>query len=235
MENLALRVTDIKTHCCDIKTFRLTLDREISFKPGQYLILTLRVGEKDVSKPLSISSSPTERGYIEFTKKITTSDFSKKLDSAVKGDPFSVRLPAGRFTFEGEFGKAAFLSGGIGITPIRSILKYATDKRISSSLVLLYSGRTPEQLIFKEDFESMQKKNPHLKTVYTLTDCEQVDSYCRTGRINEEMIKSEIPDFRERRFYICGPPAMVSAMRAILTDKLNLPNDNIITEDFFGY
>ena len=163
------------------------------------------------------------------------SDFSKRLDNAKIGDEYSIRMAMGRFTFEGEFEKAAFLSGGIGITPIRSILKYATDMRLSSNLILLYSSQTPEYLIFFDDLEAMKKANKNLKTVYTLTDYDKDMPNCRKGRIGEEMIREEVPDYADRKFFTCGPPAMVEAMRSLLTDRLSVSKGDIITEDFLGY
>jgi ferredoxin-NADP reductase len=235
MENLKLALTEIVTHCCDVKTFRFELKKEVAFKPGQYLILTLNIAGKDVSKAFSISSSPTEKGFIQFTKKLSSSYFSNALDNLTIGEEYSIRFPTGRFIFDGQFPKAAFLSGGIGITPIRSIFKYAVDKQLSNSLVLLYSGRTPEYLIFMDEFSIMQSKDKNLKVVYTLTDCNDKVAGCRAGHIDDEMVKQEIPDHMERVFFICGPPGMVDGMRAMLLDKLSIPAGQVITEDFLGY
>lgn len=249
MESLNLELIEIVTHCCDVKTFRFALDEDIHFKPGQYLIITSKLNGKGVSKSFSISNSPTEKGYVEFTKKLTESEFSKSLNKLEIGQSYSIRLPFGKFTpfhphqspdvtgltFEGEFKKCAFLSGGIGITPIRSIFKYATDKKLSSSLILLYSSRTPEYLIFKNDFAIMQKENKNIKVVYTLTHCDEKIAGCRVGFINDEMIKEEVSDYAERKFFICGPPQMVSDMRIMLLDKLAVLEANIFTEDFIGY
>jgi ferredoxin-NADP reductase len=235
MNNAPLELIKIVTHCCDVKTFRFALSEDVAFKPGQYLVATLPVDGKDVSKALSISSSPTEKGYIEFTKKISNSGFSQQLLKLEAGQRVAVRFPMGRFTFEGEHPKAVFLSGGIGITPIRSIFKNATDKKLSTRLTLLYSSRTPEYLIFKKDFEAMARQNPLIKLVYTLTQCDQKVEGCRAGYIDPDMIKEEVPDFAQCVFYICGPPAMVDAMKTMLLIKLQLPVSQIITEDFVGY
>lgn len=235
MENLQLELIEIITHCCDVRTFRFELPREVAYRPGQYLVMTLSLFGRDVSKAFSLSSSPTEKGFIEFTKKISDSPFSQALNALEIGKQYSIRMPMGKFTFEGEYPKAAFLSGGIGITPIRSIFKYATDKSLASDLVLLYSSRTPEYLIFRNDFKVMQEANKNLRTIYTLTHCNEKVEGCRMGYIDDEMIRREVPDYSERMFYICGPPAMVDAMRSMLINKLALPQDRIITEDFVGY
>lgn len=235
MENLKCELREVITPCCDVKTFRFETPREIPFKPGQYLVLTLNIGGQNISKAFSISSSPTEKGYVEFTKKISGSPFSRALDTLETGKAYDLRLPMGKFTFEGEYPRVVFLSGGIGITPIRSIFKYATDRQLSSSLVLLYSSRTPEYLIFRSDFSVMQRENRNLKIVYTLTQPSDKTQGLRIGPIDEELVKREVPDYAERIFYICGPPGMVDAMRSMLSNKLSLPAQHIITEDFVGY
>ena len=235
MENLKLELIEIVTHCCDVKTFRFELGKDLLFKPGQYLILTLNVLGKDVSKALSISNSPTEKGIIQFTKKLSSSDFSNRLNQLKIGEICSMRLPMGKFIFDGQYPKVAFLSGGIGITPIRSIFKYAADTYLGSSLVLLYSSRTPEYLIFKNDLTLMQAAHQNLKVVYTLTDCNEEVEDCRVGYIDPDMVRQEIPDYMDRVFFICGPPGMVDGMRSMLLNKLSVPQNNIIIEDFLGY
>ncbi len=235
MQNFKLELSEIITRCCDVKTFRFELQQEVSYKPGQYLVLTLDIAEKNFSKAFSISSSPTEKGYVEFTKKLTESPFSHRLNSLKVGDVCDIRMPMGKFTFEGEYSNVAFLSGGIGITPIRSIFKYATDMSLGSSMVLLYSSRTPEYLVFRNDFNIMQRVNKNLKIIYTLTHCDEKVQGCRIGFIDDEMVKQEIPDYASRQFYICGPPAMVDAMRSMLLNKLNLSPQQVTIEDFVGY
>jgi ferredoxin-NADP reductase len=141
----------------------------------------------------------------------------------------------GAFTFEGEHPKVAFLSGGIGITPLRSICKNATDRQLASDIVLLYSSRTPEYLIFRRDFDEMARVNRNLKVIYTLTECKEPIEGCRGGTIDDRMVVREIPDYAQRVFYICGPPGMVDAMRSMLLKKLSLPTDKVVTEDFVGY
>jgi len=235
METYSLRLLEIVEEGPDVRTFRFEEKRGGLYKPGQYLILTLSVSGKETPKAFSISSSPTERGFIQFTKKVTDSAFSKTLCQLKVGDVCDVRYPMGAFTFEGEHPKVAFLSGGIGITPLRSICKNATDRQLASDIVLLYSSRTPEYLIFRHDFDEMARVNRNLKVIYTLTDCTEPIEGCRRGHIDDPMVAREIPDYAQRVFYICGPPGMVDAMRSMLQDKLALPADKVVTENFVGY
>lgn len=235
MENLKATICDIISHCCDVKTFRLKLEREVFYKAGQYLSLTLRIGGRGAAKIFSISSSPTEKGHIDFTKKLTGSDFSKALNALKPGDEVSLRMPMGHFTLKDEYQKIAFLSGGIGITPIRSILKYATDTNLAKDFILLYSSRSLEYLIFKDDFDRMIRSNKRLRVIYTITGDEGDTCGFESGCINAEMIKDKISDYHERTFFICGPPGMVRAMHKVLLEELNVDEKQIVTEDFTGY
>ncbi len=235
MESYRLTLAEIITHCCDVRTFRFNVGKDIPYRPGQYLVLSLDINGRETSKAFSLSSSPTETGFIQFTKKLTDSAYSQALKQLKGNDACTVRYPMGTFTFEGEHPKVGFLIGGIGITPVRSICKNATDRRLDADLAVLYSGRTPEQLIFRHDFAEMTRVNKKLKVVYTLTESTEAVEGCRSGAIDEEMVLREIPDFAQRVFYLCGPPGMVDAMRSLLTKKLSLPADKVVTEDFVGY
>jgi ferredoxin-NADP reductase len=220
-----------RTH--NIKSFRLEVKDKVEFKPGQFLFVALKV-EKEIRKPFTISNSPTEKGYIEFTKKITSSIFSLALDKLQPGDTLKIKYPFGKFTFEGEYEKIAFLSGGIGITPVRSIVKYVIDKNLGTDMILLYGNHTIKDIAFQEDFDHMQKGYSKLKVVHILSEAESKWKG-RIGFIDNQIIKEEIPDYKKRKFYICGPPSMIKTMKKILLDELVLPKVKIILENFTGY
>ena len=220
-----------------VKSFRFKPTDELIFKPGQFFFVSIMIDGKERSKHFSFSNSPTETGYIEFTKRLTGSEFSNGLNNLKPGDWAKIKAPYGNFTFDGEHEKIAFLSGGIGITPIRSIFRFVVDKDMSSDIVLLYGNNTEADIIFKKDLDGMVASNKNLKVVYTLTSA-NVDENAwigRTGFIDNVMISEEIPDYNERTFYICGPPNMVSALKNILSSDMKIQSDKLITENFTGY
>src|SRR3989338_7975440 len=230
---LEAKIKEIIPRAYNVKSFRLEVGQNIDYKAGQFLYVSLKT-EKECKRYLSISSSPTEKGYIEFTKKITQSEFSKVLNTLSVGSALIIQYPFGKFTLDDPHAKIAFLSGGIGITPIRSIAKFVVDEKLDTDMVLVYANRSIKDIIFKEDFDMMQKQHPKLRVAHVL--CESAPGFkCVVGLINAQVIKNEIQDYPERKFYICGPPAMVEAMEKILTDELTLPEGNIITENFVGY
>jgi len=116
---------------------------------------------------------------------------------------------------------------------MRSMCRYCTDLQLDTDIVLICGNRTERDIVFREDFEHMQNLNAHLRVVLTLEEPPQ-DWAGLSGRIGADTIIREVPDYEERVFYICGPPAMVEAMNNLLAN-LGLPRERIKREDFAGY
>ncbi|MDP2044266.1 MAG: oxidoreductase, partial [Candidatus Omnitrophota bacterium] len=87
---------------------------------------------------------------------------------------------------------------------------------------------------FKDDLDAMQKSYPLLRVAYVLCETEP-GLECTVGLINGNLIKNEIPDYLQKKFYLCGPPQMVEAMRKMLAGELGVSGENIIIENFQGY
>ena len=220
-----------------VKSFRFTRPEEADFAAGQYFMLYIDVNGEEKCKPFSFSSSPTEMTHIEFTKRLTGSDFSNALDKLKEGDKVRIKMPFGSFTLkQASTGKIAFLCGGIGITPVRSMAKYATDLSTPADMVLLYGNGGEEEIVFREGLDGMQKANPYFKVIYTLT-CTDVPKEWKgcCGFINKEMIEKEMPDFEDRTFYACGSPYMVKCLVELLKGDLKIPDEKIVMEHFLGY
>ncbi len=220
-----------RTH--NVTSFRFPRPDELYYKPGQFLFVTLKADGKELKKHFSFSSSPTEKAHIEFTKKLSDSDFSAALKALKKGDWARIDAPYGEFTFEGEYRRIGLLGGGIGITPFMGICKYCTDMRLDTNVTLLYGNRTESDIAFRKEFEALQEQNEHLKVVFTLNEA---DSNWKgaTGFITADMIKKEIPDYKDTVFYTCGPPAMVEIMGKLI-EQLELPKTQLKREYFTGY
>jgi ferredoxin-NADP reductase len=220
-----------RTH--DVKSFRFSHPQSFEYKAGQFMFVTIPGEDGELKKHFTLSSSPTEKDFIELTKKLTGSSYSNALDSLQIGEKAKIDAPYGKFTFDKKIKKMAMLSGGIGITPLRSICKYSTDLQLENNILLLYGNNSIEDIVYKEEFDRLQKENNNLKVVYTLNNPpSNWKGY--TGYINAEMIRKEVPDYKSRVFYICGPPAMVKAMKKLL-QELKISPEQIKTENFFGY
>ena len=177
-----------------VESFRFIPEQKPNFVPGQFLQVVFdsaNPGNKLLNKYLSFSASP-ERDYLEFTKRLRDSDFSNRLKALQPGDEVWLKGPLGNCVFREEQLKIGFLIGGIGITPVISILEYITDRKLKTDVVLLYSNRTEEEIAFKPEIDRRRKENPNLKVFYTLTDCQPKDSECLYGYIDEKVLDDMI-------------------------------------------
>lgn len=217
----------------DISSFRFSNPMDIAYKAGQYLSITINEGGKALIHYFSISSSPTEKGYLEFTTRLRDTEFKNALRKLEIGDKVYLKAPFGDFVLDDATGRIGMLSGGIGIAPLRSMIRYCTDKRLGTKIVLLYGNRSERDIVFKDELEDMQRENPNLKVVHTLAEAGE-DWKGYRGYIDAAMVKKEIPDYEERVFYSCGPPAMVEAMEGLLV-KMGVKKENIREENFSGY
>ncbi|MBN1244700.1 xylene monooxygenase [Candidatus Bathyarchaeota archaeon] len=226
-------VKEIIPRTYNVTSFRFPRPAELNYKAGQFFFVTLKADGKELSKHFSFSSSPTEKTHIEFTKKLSDSDFSTALKGLKEGDWARIDAPYGKFTFEGEHEKIGLLGGGIGITPFISICRYCTDMRLDTKVTLLYGNRTENDIAFRKELEALQQQNKNLKVVFILNEAGSGWKGA-TGLITTEMIKKEIPDYKETMFYTCGPPAMVQIMEK-LVEQLGLPETQLKREYFTGY
>lgn len=225
------RVIEVIQRTPDVKSVRFEKPQGFSYLAGQYVVLVLGNSSDPMKKPFTLSSSPTE-GFLEITKKLTGHPFSNALAALKPGDKVSINGPYGEFIFHEEYENIGMLSGGIGITPLRSMIKYLVDKKLKNNIILLYSNSSENDIAFREELEDAQKKHPNIKIIDTITrpgpDWKGV-----TGRINAEMVKKFIPDYRERTFFTCGPTKMVESMVSLL-EELQIPEKQIKREIFPG-
>ena len=226
-------VKEIIPRTYNVTSFRFPRPETLNYKPGQFQFITIKTDGKELSKPFSISSSPTEKTHIEFTKKMSESEFSTALKALKVGDWARIDAPYGKFTFEGEHERIGLLGGGIGITPFMGICKYCTDMRLNTKITLLYGNRTENDIAFRKELETMQQQNMNLKVVFVLNEASSGWKGA-TGLITAEMTKKEIPDYKETVFYTCGPPAMVEIMEKLI-EQLGLPKTQLNREYFAGY
>jgi ferredoxin-NADP reductase len=155
------------------------------------------------------------------------------LKASKVGDWARIDAPFGKFTFEGEYPKIALLGGGIGITPFISMCKNATDKGLTSKITLFYGCKTENDIAFRREFEELAQKNKNLKLVFMVGQATPQWKGL-VGNITSDVIKQELPDFKDNVFFTCGPPPMIAAMEK-LVENLGLPAEQLKKELFSGY
>jgi ferredoxin-NADP reductase len=226
-------VTKTLQRTADVKSVRFFRPNSFEYKPGQWMNVTIQTKKQKLRKHFTMSSSPTEKNFIELTKKLTGHPFANALDALEPGDKVEIDAPYGEFILDEKASKIGMLSGGIGITPLRSMCKYATDQKLENSIILLYGNNTVKDIAFRKEFEELQKVNSNLNVVHTLAKPPSSwNGY--SGYIDAEIIRQEIPDYQKRQFYTCGPPSMVDAMQKLL-EELKIPKSQMKTENFAGY
>jgi ferredoxin-NADP reductase len=227
------KILEIIPRTADITSYRFPRPSELAYRPGQFFFVTIKQAGNELNKHFSFSSSPTEKGFIEFTKRLTDHEYSMALRAAKVGDWARIDAPYGEFTFEGEYAKIALLAGGIGVTPFISICKNATDKRLESEITLFFGCRTENDIPFRRELEGMQQANRKLKVHFVLNQPSSTWTGA-TGIITADMIRKELPDYKDNVFYCCGPPGMVTAMGNLI-ESIGLPKSRLKLEYFTGY
>lgn len=180
------------------------------FLAGQFFSLRFLNKYYYQSHPFSVSSIPGQN-YLRFTVKYL-GDFTNNLEDKIQvGDSVVLEGPYGLFISKrARHEKVAYLAGGIGITPIRSLIEESLGKKDG---ILLFANNTEEDVIFKEELDDLVvRSNNRLKMVQIWRDGQG----CESGFIDKEKIIRLIPDYLERDFYICGPLGMRRAIVKIL-------------------
>jgi len=217
--------------------FAFTPAKKFAYTPGQYMEWTMphpHADSRGTRRYFTLASSPTEETLllgVKFSQ--NGSSYKKAFLSLNHQTPVVTGQLAGDFVLpKNPQQKLAFFAGGIGITPFRSMIKYLLDMKQSRDIVLCYSNKVADEIAYQDIFDAAEKKLG-IKVVYTLTDKFTVPSEWKgkVGRIDQELIKKEIPDFSERLFYLSGPQSMVVGYETVLK-KLGVHQKNI-KKDFF--
>ena len=187
-----------------------------------------------MNRSYSISSSPTEREYVELTvRREPRGAVSRHIDDLLKvGDQIEAGGPVGRFTFTGtEADSIVLIAGGVGITPMMSITRYLTQLSWPGDIFFIYTCRTPSDFIFADEIAALQRRNPKLHVTVTMSGAEGTEWKGPTGRITKELLTQTVPNLASRRIHLCGPPAMMESMKSMLAE-LEVPPDQVKTEAF---
>ncbi len=242
-ERYALPLLEKRERGSGIYDFIFKTDKALDFRPGQYMEWTLGHAPSDSRgnrRYFTIASSPTESNLrlgVRFYEQSST--FKKAMRAMKPGDEIMAGELAGDFTLpEDPSKKLAFVAGGIGITPFRSMIKYLSDKNEKRDVVLLYASRAADEIVYHDVFDEANRKLG-IKTIYAITGTESRDIPERNGnysygKMDPELLKNEVSDYRERIFYISGTHKMVTAFKKILRD-IGVPQTQIKTDFFPGF
>lgn len=238
---MRVKLADRRRETADTVTFVFDLGgQRYPYTAGQFAFFEL--DQLTVDDPrgkrrhFTLSSSPSEHGIVQFTTKLRGSGFKETLNTAALGFEITIEEARGRFTLpESADRPIVFLGGGVGVTPFRSMLRYAADELLRHNITMLYAANTPEQLIYRREFELLPQEHDNLRLVMVVTEANGGEPWRgELGRIDAEKVDKYVNDIPNALFYTCGPPPMVQAMQELL-QSMNVPDGNVRVERFSGY
>ena len=211
---ISATIESIRQATPTIKVLRILPESKFSFKAGQWLDCYVDLTEGRNVVGYTLTSSPTEE-TLELAVRYSDSNpitlYIHK--AAMPGDTLLIDGGHGDTYFEkGMANNLVLIAGGIGITPIMSIIRYVADSVPETHVKLLYSARTSSELLYKQEIDELSAKTSRIKPFYTVTR----ESWLgRQGRIDELMIR-EAGLEAEALHYICGPKDMIQDVVGIL-------------------
>lgn len=230
-------VTSVKQESDNVTTLTLVPPAgasRIDHLPGQFHFLTLLRGRglPREEHPFTIASSPTADGYLQSTIK-NSGDFTATVRQTREGDKAAVLGPYGRFSYvlHPNENDLVFIAGGIGITPLMSMLRHMHDTDTMKNVTLLYANRTEKDIVFRREIEQIKdSRTPCLTVAYFLQNPPS-GWEGESGYVTREALEKYCADTPSNIFYVCGPPVMMKKIAAALK-AMGVKNDAIRMERF---
>lgn len=204
----------------------------LKFQPGQFAWLTLGISPLRMREhPFSFSSSAEHPERLEFGIK-AVGDFTGTIPAVRPGTQAFLDGPYGVFTSDRYFDAAGFvlIAGGIGITPIISMLITAAERQDDRPFLLIYANKTWEGVTYRETLERL-KTQIDLKVVHVLRDPPE-DWTGETGYVDKALLERHLPQHRgSRQYFICATPKMMDQVELALYE-LGVPVTQVHMEHY---
>ncbi len=212
----------------NVISFKFKPEEPISWIPGQFMHYKIDDpnSPESMRRFFSISAAPFERQLMLTTKFMPEnrgSLFKKDLAGMENGQTIEATGPSGDFIISDPNQELVFIAGGIGVTPFRSMILQMDHDHQPMNVKLLYANRM-EDIVFKDEFEAIARRNPGFKIHYFVGE----------KKIDEQVIRSSVSGLQSPVFYISGPQNMVRVMEGIVS-SLGVPDEKIIHDYFPGY
>lgn len=186
-----------------------------NYNPGQFGFLKL-LSEIGVEEhPFSISSDPLNDDYISFTIK-ELGDFTSKIKDVKPGEKAMIDAPYGRFSYVNfpDEKNIVLISGGVGITPALSMLRYIRKNDKNKNIILIWGVKNPEELICIDELNGILNEMKNFYFVPVMSNSNSWEG--EKGRIDNEKIRRILElygfDISSSGFYVCGPPLMAKSV-----------------------
>ncbi len=228
---VAAPVIAVHDETASIRTFRIARPEGFTFEAGQFLTVQVQVDGAPHVRCYSISSAPEATGYLEIAVR-RQGLVSGVLHATIRpGSRLLLRAPAGRFVYPaGDDRPLVLVAGGVGITPLLSMLRHAVLADPQRPVHLLLSARTAADVPFRDELAHLAARHPQVQVTVTLTSEAAVPPF-HAGRLDRDLIRACSRDPRDAIYCLCGPGPMVDHARALLAD-LGVPADQVRAELF---
>lgn len=228
METQVTEVLSVRGETPTVRSIRLRRPPDFAFQASQAARLVLQPGA--LARPFSIASGP-ERPHLEFAARRSGSDFKRAFFALRPGDAVGILGPKGRFLLE-ESTPAVLIAGGIGITPMKSMLEHAADAELTTPITLLYGSHSPGEIAFRGEIDELGRRNPRIRVLHTVSEPDAAWTG-RVGRLGPDMLV-EAGERASAFYYVAGPPGMVEETLRNL-EALGIASERVKFEIFRGY
>lgn len=228
-------IVEIRNESPTIKSFWLDYgDQPFTFIPGQWIDLYARIDGHDAVGGYSIVSEPSVQGRLQLAVKFSNSHVVTNYlhQRADIGDQVRISKGQGAFRYEPWMSKRlVLLAGGIGVTPLLSILRYVYKSAPDVSVTLIYSVSDPADILFRHELDLMSASRENIRCFYTVTRPNQYHWRGFEGRINRVLL-DEVGVDNDALYYFCGPPMFVEDMAHDLIQD-GLSKDRLVYEKWW--
>jgi len=221
-----------RTVCGDVVVLHFARPAGYSFIPGQAMSLELETPSGKQSHFFSHCDAPGDETSMVLTRN-TGSEYKTALVALKPGDEVSVTGPYGHLIVREGVKRAAFLVGGVGITPAASIVRDAVQRSSGLECLVIYGNASEACIPLREEFASYEAADPGVRCVHVLGE-PGPDWKGERGRIDADLIRRHCDPLDGWHFFLSGAPGMVTAMRAAL-DGMGVPSTDVSWEEFAGY
>ena len=215
-------------------TLRPLSKKEMTFVPGQFAVVSFQSpGISSEPHPFTLSSSPGQGSDLQFTIR-ACGDWTRTVSRLKPGDKALIQGPFGRFghRFVAPDGELILIAGGIGITPMLSMLRYMAENGDPRAVTLIWSNRSDRHMVYAGEMERLTAKLTGLRCIPIFT--RNADGNRRPRRLDRTRMQDLLSDCsRQAAVFVCGPPAMMKQVTKDLK-ALGFPARSIHSE-VFGY
>jgi len=217
----------------DIVSFQFERPAGYDYQAGQWMVVTLP--DSRLTHHFTQSSSPSEP-FLEITTRLRSSEFKNALAGLPMGASIEAEGPFGSFFLPPSPGKVAFLTGGIGITAPRSILRHLVDTAAAygpDRVALLFGNHSDQFIPFEAELQEMAAALPQLQVVHVISQ-PSPNWRGRKGHIDGALLEEELGDLGSWKYYLSGPPSLVTSLVQVLVDQ-GVGEQAIRSERYQGY